>query len=260
MKNVTQINGQTAGYETCGQGDPALLLHGWGCESALMRPVAQQLCDVRTCYLPDFPGFGETPEPAAPWSVTEYMAWLVALMDALGIQKADIIAHSFGARVALLLAKEHPQRVGKMVITGGAGLIPRRTVRYYWRVWLYKLGKRLRALSWLNALLKRLGLDLDQKAAAAGSDDYRALSANMKKTFVRVVNQDLRGCLAQIRASTLLIWGEKDDSTPLYFGQVMSREIPDAGLVVLEGAGHFAYLEQLERFCRIVRTFWEGNP
>lgn len=243
-----------------GQGEPALLLHGWGCDSTLMRPVAEQLSDLRACYMPDFPGFGESPQPDEPWSVTEYTAWLLALMDTLGIRKADIVAHSFGGRVALLLAKEHPERVGKLVITGGAGLIPRRTARYYWRIWLYKLGKRVRACGWLNASLKKLGLDLDKKAAAAGSEDYRALSDNMKKTFVRVVNQDLRGCLPQIRSSTLLIWGEKDDTTPLYFGQIMSREIPDAGLVVLEGAGHFAYMEQLGRFCRIVRTFWEGNP
>ncbi|MDD3242973.1 MAG: alpha/beta hydrolase [Eubacteriales bacterium] len=258
MQNKIDIGGMTAQYEVTGQGEPALFLHGWGCDISLMRPVAEGLRDLRTCYVVDFPGFGGSDAPTQPWSVTEYTAWLVQLMDALGIGRADVVAHSFGGRVALKLASAYPERVEKLVITGGAGLIPRRTPQYYAKVWCYKLGKAVRRCAWLNALLKKLGLDLDEKAARAGSEEYRALSGVMKQTFVRVVNQDLRPCLAQIRASTLLVWGEKDTAAPLAFGQIMSREIPDAGLVVFEGADHFAYLRQAGRFISIVRNFFGG--
>jgi len=252
------VGGLTAQYSVLGQGAPALFLHGWGCNISLMEPVAQQLAGLRTCYVVDFPGFGGSAAPGEAWSVEEYTAWLAQLMDTLGIDRADIIAHSFGGRVAIRMGSAHPQRVNKIIITGGAGLIPKRTLKYHIKVRAYKLGKAIRRCAWLNACLKKLGLDLDKKAASAGSEDYKALSGVMKQTFVRVVNQNLRPYLKQITAPTLLVWGENDTAAPLYFGQIMSREIPDAGLVVFEGDDHFAYLHQLGRFAAIASNFLGG--
>ena len=59
----------------------------------------------------------------------------------------------------------------------------------------------------------------------------------------------------RIKASTLLYWGEQDTETPLWMAKVMEEKIPDAGLVVEENAGHFAFLEQNARFLRIVSSF-----
>ena len=79
----------------------------------------------------------------------------------------------------------------------------------------------------------------------------------MKKTFVKIVSEDLASLLPRIRASTLLIWGENDQETPLWMGKKMETEIPDAGLAVFEGDDHFAYLRQWPRFVAVVRTFLE---
>jgi len=57
----------------------------------------------------------------------------------------------------------------------------------------------------------------------------------MRKILVKVVNEDLRPLLKDIKAPTLLIWGDKDTATPLYMGKIMEEEIPDSGLVILEG-------------------------
>ena len=81
----------------------------------------------------------------------------------------------------------------------------------------------------------------------------------MKKTFVRVINQDLTELYNRFHASTLLIWGDEDTETPLWMGREMEKRIPDAGLVILEGGTHFAYLEQLERFNTIIRHFLKGD-
>ena len=91
-----------------------------------------------------------------------------------------------------------------------------------------------------------------------GSRDYNALDEEMRKTFVKVIQLDLADCLPLIRQPVLLIWGDRDTETPLWMGQKMEREIPDAGLVILEGGSHFAYLEQAPRFNAIVRTFLLG--
>ena len=67
--------------------------------------------------------------------------------------------------------------------------------------------------------------------------------------------QDLTEHLEKIQASTLLYWGAQDTETPLWMGRLMEEKIPDAGLVVEEGCGHFAYLEQAARFAAIARSF-----
>ena len=88
-----------------------------------------------------------------------------------------------------------------------------------------------------------------------GSSDYRALTPEMRKTFNRVISLDLTDQLEKIQAPTLLNWGAQDTETPLWMGRLMAEKIPDAGLVVEEGAGHFAYLEQSAKFLRIAGSF-----
>ena len=88
-----------------------------------------------------------------------------------------------------------------------------------------------------------------------GSRDYNALDEEMRKTFVKVINQDLSALYPQITQSTLLIWGDADQETPIWMAEEMEKMIPDAGLVILEGGSHFAYLEQIQRFNSIVSFF-----
>ena len=76
----------------------------------------------------------------------------------------------------------------------------------------------------------------------------------MRGTFVNVVNQDLKEYLKDIRSSSLMIYGENDTDTPVYFGQTMEKLIPDGGLVVLKNAGHFSYLDQFGQFIKIVKV------
>jgi pimeloyl-ACP methyl ester carboxylesterase len=77
----------------------------------------------------------------------------------------------------------------------------------------------------------------------------------MRPILVKVVNEDLAGLLPTITSSTLLVWGSDDDAVPLTHARKMESAIPDAGLVVFEGAGHFAYLDDPQRFCRVIRHF-----
>ena len=129
-----------------------------------------------------------------------------------------------------------------------AGIKPRRTAKYYLRVGLAKIGKLFRRCGKYGTLIA------DAVSVRAGSKDYQN-AGDMRATLVKVVNQDLRSLLPRITASTLLIWGEDDKDTPVSFGQIMEKEIPDAGLVVLKEAGHFSYLDQFPQFCRIVASF-----
>ena len=250
-------------YEKSSQNDApvVLLLHGWGCDGSIFSTFVPELCRHASVLAVDFPGHGQSAEPSVPWGIPEYSEQIIGLLKLLEINQVHIIAHSFGGRVALWLASHYPQMVGKMVITGGAGIRKPAAESQSKKQSQYKRYKSTLAwlgrISFLKGLVDQLQEKLIQKY---GSADYKRLTPNMRQTFVKVINQDLSEWLGKIQASTLLIWGGNDTETPLWMGQKMEQEIPDAGLVVFEGRSHFAFVEEWQRFQTIVNTFfWGGN-
>ena len=245
-------------YEVHGEaGRPLLLLHGWGgkCESFL--PVTRDFQDTHRIYVVDFPGHGRSSEPPEPWSATEYAEMIALFIEHIGIAGCDVIAHSHGGRVTLALASARPELVGKLVLTGCAGLPPRYTAQQNKKSGRYQRLKKLVNAPVVKAVFGEKQIAVWQEALIQkyGSSDYKALTPSMRATFNRVLRQDMTECLPKIRSSTLLIWGEDDTATPLWMGQEMERMIPDAGLVTLKKCGHFAYLDKYPEFKAIVRSF-----
>jgi len=243
-----------------GQGKRAcLLLHGWGCSAEMMGSVASLLDKEMRVAAIDFPGhgkMGKAAPPPEPWGVPQYMEMTAQIIRRLELAPCDIVAHSFGARVAILLASTYPELVGRMILTGAAGVKKPASGKATMK---QKLYKGLRGAVNLADKTHLFG-DLPEKGREAlvqkfGSPDYRALDSEMRKTFNQVISLDLTDRLEHIKAPTLLYWGAQDTETPLWMGQVMEEKIPDAGLVVEEGCGHFAYLEQSARFLRIAGSF-----
>ncbi len=258
---VIAVNGANVYYEQHGVGESnVLLLHGWGCSTELWKPVTERLQKRARVTVIDFPGFGRSSRPPEPWGAQDYSAMVASLIKALDIRGCHVIGHSHGGRTALLLASEKPELIGKVVAVGASGLRGEQTEAQKQRAQAYK---RLR--NWADTAEKlRVFGSLPEIARDAlrkkyGSRDYNALDAEMRGTFVKVVNFDLAPCLPAIKAPTLLVWGDRDTETPLWMGKRMEELIPDAGLVVLTGGSHYAYLEQCDRFCRIVEHFLFGG-
>lgn len=252
---LLKIDNMDIFYKTAGNGEKVVLLHGWGGCADSFLPVFNYLSTKYNVYALDFPGFGQSTRPDEPWGVSDYKDMLYKFFDCLNIDKASIISHSFGGRVSIMFAAEHPDRVEKMVLVDSAGLLPKRTFKYYFKIYKFKLMKKIfTAFTPKDKMNERL----EKFYNRYGSKDYKE-SGKMRQTFVKVVNQDLREYLPRIKASTLLIWGDEDKATPLEFGKIMEKEIPDAGLVVFKGAGHFSYLERLNDFDIIISKFFEGN-
>jgi len=243
--------------EQAGSGPVVLLLHGWGSEGKLWRPVVDALSEHHLVVAPDFPGFGGTPPPPAAWSAGDYARWTLALLDRLGIDRADIVSHSFGGRVAVRIATSAPGRVGRIVLADTSGIVPKRTAAHHLRVRTYK---SLKALAMARVTPRPLQRWATHRMTSHGSADYRAANGTVRQSFVRIVNEDFRAELPRVAASTLLIWGDRDEETPIADARIIERLIPDAGLVVFEGCGHYAYAEEPQRFCRIIRAFLGGAP
>ena len=249
-----QIDGIGIEYEREGTGKPVLILHGWGASIEAVRPIARCVTALgREAVMLDFPGFGKSDEPNEPWGVPEYAKVTRAFIRRLQLEGCDVICHSFGGRVTILLASEEPGLFNRLVLVDAAGVRPKRGLKYYLKVYAYKFGKALAR----SGPLER-ALHLGDRQKKAGSADYRALKSDvMRKTFVNVVNLDLTDALARIRNDTLLVWGDRDDYTPMYMAKIMEARIPNAGLAVLEGAGHFSYADRYNQFCAVMRAYFK---
>lgn len=253
-----ELNGAQVYYEEHGEGKPLLLLHGWGGVVNSWLPAIQDFARTRRVVALDFPGHGLSSEPPEVWGVPEYAQMTAGLIRALGIEGCDVMAHSFGGRVALVLSATQPALVGRLVLTGVPGLASPKTPRQKLRGRVYKALRTLADNDLSRKLLGDARVDAVREALQNrfGSADYRALKTQrMRATFSRIVSQDLSPYLSQIRASALLIWGAQDTAAPLWMAQRMEKEMCDAGLVVFEDCAHFAYLDRYGDFSVIAHKF-----
>ena len=255
-----QANGAEVDITRMGdQGRGLLLLHGWGCSAEMMQGIQTRFShNMRTVAI-DFPGHGhngKAPAPPEPWGVSDYAEMVKEVIAACSIAPCDIIAHSFGCRVALLLAASSPSLVGRMILTGAAGIRKPVSETDQRKTKAYRKARKaldfLEEKKWLGKWPEKWKEDLVQRF---GSADYRALTPEMRQTFNKVITQDLTDILSSVKAPTLLFWGADDTETPLWMGRRMEELIPDAGLVIEEGAGHFAFLERQNVFLTIAEHF-----
>lgn len=251
------LQGVRVHYEIGGHGErKVVLLHGWGCSEKLMAGISDALTPDMTVLRVDFPAHGESGFPPQPWGVPDFAANLLELLTKLDFLPCSVIAHSFGGRVAIELAADHPERFEKLILTGAAGIRPKLSSEKSKKSQRYQRLKKLVGVAKKTHLFGSLPDKWQENLVQKyGSRDYAALSPEMRKTFVKVVGYDQSALLSHIKNPTLLIWGDRDTETPLWMGQQMEKEIADSGLVVLEGGTHFAYLEQATRFQTIVRQF-----
>jgi pimeloyl-ACP methyl ester carboxylesterase len=241
-----------------GAGPPVLLLHGWGRSGDDFAPIAERLSkEGFACHLLDLPGFGETPMPPAAWDVPRYAEFVRAYMDAANLDSVTLIGHSFGGRISIVLAADCPGRVDKLVLVSSAGLRlpPPPEMRMYYASRKIIFG--MLRLPLLNRFEPGVRQWFWERYA---SDDLKAARESGHEAIFRaVISQDLRDYAARIKTPTLLIWGDVDTETPLRYGQIFEQIIPDAGLVIVEGAGHDAHLQRPDFFVRVIRVFLQGE-
>ncbi|MDO4319201.1 MAG: alpha/beta hydrolase [Bacteroidales bacterium] len=244
------INGVNVHYRTGGSGAPVILMHGWGCDSSTLSLFQRVAMEHNSFYNIDLPGFGKSGEPPTPWGIEEYTAMLEEFVKALGLSNIILLGHSFGGRIAILYSSRNPVR--KLVLVDAAGVKPKRSLDYYFKVYSYKLAK------WLYPTIvgkEKAEEMIENMRSRRGSYDYVNCSPMMRQVMVKVVNTDLRHAMPRIKAPTQLIWGENDTATPMRDAKIMLKLIPDAGLVSFPGAGHFSFVDNPYQSAAVFRRF-----
>lgn len=249
-----KINGININYEQKGSGDLVVLLHGWGSNIKLFANLVDLLSQKYTVVAMDMPGFGMSEEPPSAWCVDDYVQFVVDFLADYDNRKITFLGHSFGGRVIIKLNSrtDLPFEIDRVILVDSAGILPPKTNKKSFRTRYYKAGKAVLS----TKLAKKIAPDaLENFRKKMGSADYAAASPLMRQVLVKVVNEDLEPLLPNIKCPTLLVWGVNDTATPLSDGEKMEKLIPDAGLVKLENAGHYSFLEQQFTFNRVMCSF-----
>lgn len=251
---VKTVNGIKINYEQKGKGDLIVLLHGWGSNIKLFANLIELLSKKYTVVAMDMPGFGESAEPPSAWCVDDYVDFVIDFLKDYNTDKVMLLGHSFGGRVIIKLnsRKNLPFKITKVILVDSAGILPPKSNKKSFRTYYYKAGKAVLS----TGIAKKIAPDaLENFRKKMGSADYAAASPLMRQVLVKVVNEDLEPLLPNIKCPTLLVWGVNDTATPLSDGEKMEKLIPDAGLVKLENAGHYSFLEQQFTFNRVMSSF-----
>lgn len=240
---MNKIKGITVNSITYGnpQGKDVVLLHGWGQNIEMMRPVGDALQKEYLVTIIDLPGHGGSEEPTNPWEVNDFVEMLKELLEQLKIKKPILIGHSFGGKVSLLYASKY--EVEKLVLFGSP--------------FKKEIKKESMKLKVLKQMKKVPGLNKLEEFAKKhmGSDDYRNASPLMRKILVNTVNLDITEDVKKISSPAIIIWGTLDEAVPLKRAYELEQLMPDAAVIEYEGCTHYAYLENLGRTVKIVRTF-----
>ena len=235
-----KVQGLDVNYIQYGKGKDILLLHGWGQNIEMMKPLGDAFCDRFRVTIIDFPGFGQSEEPKEKWTIDKYSLMLEEFVKQTGIRKPIVMGHSFGGRVAIRYSARNP--IEKLVLFGSPCIRVQEELPL--KVRILKRLKRLPGMNKIGEFMKQY----------IGSRDYKAASPIMRETLVEVVNEDLSKYAREIEEPTLLIWGEQDTEAPVNEAKELESIMMDAALIILPGT-HYAYLENLARVITILNNF-----
>jgi 3-oxoadipate enol-lactonase len=244
-----------------GSGPAVLLLHNGLCDRRMWDRQMQTFAAAHRVVRCDLPGFGDAPPPAGPFSYAEDV---VALLDALGIERTAIVGNSLGGRVAVDVCLSAPERVSALVLVGAgrSGWEWSAAVRDAWRREedAYDAGDLDRAVE----VSLRLWLDGPRRPAGAVGGEVRAQVAAMQRRALELeraaaaeAGPERRpdGSPDRVRVPTLVLAGELDVPDIHDIAAAFEREIPGARRAVVAGAAHIPSLERPDEFDRLVLDF-----
>lgn len=240
---VSQINDINVNYINYGNNKKGtiILLHGWGQNIEMMKPIGDAFKEDYQIVILDIPGFGKSDEPKSVWTVYDYVEFLREFLCSLKIEKPVLVGHSFGGKIALLYSSLYS--VEKLVVFGSPFKKSAKSESF--KTKFLKMAKKIPGMNNLAEIAKKY----------VGSTDYKNASPMMREILVSTVNLDISDEVEKIKAPVVLIWGEFDEAVSLEDARELESLIPDAGLIIYEGCTHYAYLERLGQTNNIINSF-----
>jgi pimeloyl-ACP methyl ester carboxylesterase len=251
-----QVDSISVNYKIAGEGPVIFILHGWGSSSDSWTEVQKMLVEKGyQVIVPDLPGFGKTAAPPMVWGVGEYAEFVNEFIDLLTLkvnksQKVVLVGHSFGGQTAIQFAVTHSEKVEKLVLVAAAGV--RRTPGVFKKL----VAGVAKTASFILYLVPSQELRMNIKNAmymAIRRRDYVRTQGIMRDIFKKVITQDLTAKFSKISVPALIIWGDKDELTPVQDAYLMDELIPNSKLEIIKDGKHalnFQFPKKLEEIMR----------
>lgn len=229
-------------YEKIGNGiNSIIILPGWGNTRETFRYIINHFKDKYTIYIFDYPGFGNSPIINKELTIYDYAETINEFIKTNSINNPIIISHSFGGRITSILLDKYKIKAKKIILIDVAG-IKRFNLKLFIKQIIYKTIKKT-----INIIPHKYRYSLYKKIFNYfSSSDYKKLPPNMYKTFKNIINKDLKKYYKNIKADTLIIWGENDKDTPLKDAYLLNKIINNSELIIYKNSSHFSYLENIE--------------
>lgn len=239
---IKKVNNVDVNYIDYGEGNNTIvLLHGWGQNIEMMKPVGDKLQKNNRIIIVDLPGFGESKEPDEIWTMYDYANCINKLLKNLKVDNPIMIGHSFGGKISLIYASKY--KVNKLILFGSP--FKQEIKKLSTKTKILKFLKKVPILNKLEGFAKK----------HIGSRDYKQASEFMRKILVEHVNLDITEDVKKIDCSTLIVWGSMDQEVPIEEAYELEKLIKDAGVVEYEGCSHYAYLERLPQTIKVIKSF-----
>ena len=264
---TADANGIKTNYLEAGKGDPVVLIHGSGpgvTSYANWRLVLPALAENFRVLAPDMVGFGFSERPAnIQYGVQTWADQVVGLMDTLELPTAHMVGNSFGGAIALRIATQHPDRVGKLVLMGSMG-VPFPITEGLERVWGYEPSfENMRKVLDVFAYSRDLVNDELAEVRYRGSiqpgfqESFAAMFPAPRQRWVEAMctpEDDIR----RLPHRTLIVHGREDQVIPVQTSLRLMELIDNADLSVFSHCGHWSMIERTEDFNRSVSEFFSG--
>ena len=259
-----QAAGITTNYHDVGDGFPALFIHGSGpgvSAWANWRLVMPALSERLRVIAPDMAGFGFSERPAGiRYDLDTWVAQAIGLLDALGLEQADVVGNSFGGALALAMAIRHPQRVRRLVLMGSVG-VPFDITEGLDAVWGYtpsfeNMRRIMDYFAWDRSLVNDELAELRYRASIRPGfqESFGAMFPAPRQRWVDA----LASREEHIRAlphETLIVHGRDDRVIPLLTSLTLAEWIDRSQLHVYGRCGHWTQIEHAARFAKLVGDF-----
>jgi pimeloyl-ACP methyl ester carboxylesterase len=241
-RHEVRVRGWPIGYETAGEGEPVVMVHGLSGSTRWWSRNVQDVAERHRIYLVDLPGFGIKHSLRRRFVLAETATWLSEWMEAVGLRRAHLVGHSMGGYLSVRLAASRPELVRRLVLVAPAGVPPERSM-------LGHLGPLLLAARYATPAF----------VPVLVRDALRTGPMTLWRAARDLLAEDVRGDLRNIEASTLLVWGENDSLIPPAVGDLLREEIPNSHLLLLQKAGHVPMFDQPKEFDAALLAFLAGE-
>lgn len=226
------INGIKTNYQEFGNGKPFLILHGWGSNADRWVEVAENIAkNGYKVIVPDLPGFGKSDALQVPWNSNKYVAWIEQFIKELKLGDFYLLGHSFGGALAAKVSVKHAQEVKKLFLVSAA-IVRKKTAKKDFSSKVAKAVKVFYFLPLYPLFRKAIYKFIIRKS------DYMYVEGIMKETYLNVIAEDVSFHTSFIRVPTVIIWGEKDDATPIENGRTVASQIKNSTFVAIPDVGH----------------------